>query len=125
MTSFGAFRNDTDDDTGEESSDRELSPEEREHLQVERLEEVRQYFKDRQARREVVTVTETPLGQVLDWVPAESLARDGKLADPPEEDRFDLSMFHRLPADDGLRDVRPLEAVEFELLRPDARRGPI
>ena len=125
MTSFGPFRNDTDDDRGEEASDRELSPEERERLRVARLEEVRQYFKDRQSRREVVTVTETPLGQVLDWVPAESLAPDGKLADPPDEDRFDLSIFHRLPADDGTREVRPLQAVEFELLRPDATKGPI
>ena len=125
MTDFGTHRNDADDDQGEESSDRELTPEERARLQAERLDEVRQYFKDRQARREVVAVTETPLGQVLDWVPAESLAPGGKLADPPEEDRFDLSMFHRLPADDDGREVRRLEPVEFELLRPDAQLGPI
>jgi Neprosin len=120
----GVRRNDVDDDKGAGAPDREHSAEERERKAADRLDEVRQYFKDRLARREVVAVTQTPLGQVLDWVPAESMARDRKIADPPEEDRYDLGALVRLYADDRTRDFRPVELVRFELTRSNAERGP-
>jgi hypothetical protein len=113
-----------DDDEGLDAPDREFSDQERERLAAERLDEVRQYFKDRQDRREVVAVTATPMGQVLDWVPAESLSADGKLADPPDEDRIDLRSLSEVPADDRDDAVRPMELVPFELMAEDAQRGP-
>ena len=113
-----------DDDEGLDAPDREFSDQERERLAAERLDEVRQYFKDRQDRREVVAVTATPMGQVLDWVPAESLSPDGKLADPPDEDRIDLRSLSEVPADDRDDAVRPMELLPFELMAEDAQRGP-
>jgi hypothetical protein len=50
---------------------------------AERLDEIRQYFRDKYARREVVTRTTTASGQDLDWIPAESQV-SGALAEPPE-----------------------------------------
>src|SRR4051794_19836073 len=43
-----------------DQSDQRLSAKDQGRLAAERLDEVRQYFKDRQAQREVVTVTTTP-----------------------------------------------------------------
>jgi hypothetical protein len=47
------------------------------------LEEIRQYLRDRYARRDVVARTTTAGGQQLDWIPAESQTADGKIAEPP------------------------------------------
>jgi hypothetical protein len=52
---------------------------------AERLAEIRQYFEDLYARRNVIARTMTTSGQELDWVPAESQAA-GALAEPPELD---------------------------------------
>ena len=111
-------------DTDDDYPDRELSPEDREKRAAARTEEIREYFKNRQARRDVVAVTTTPLGQQLDWVSPESLTASGQVADPPDDDRFDLDVFREVAADDRTGELRPVEAVEFELTRPDARRGP-
>jgi hypothetical protein len=115
-------RNDRDGDEG--YPNREVSPEQRAQDTAEQLERIRQYFQDRQARRDVVAVTATPLGQELDWVPAETMSATGKLADPPEEDRIDMEVFRRVPADGRGEELRPMEPVEFELTRPDATHGP-
>lgn len=58
-----------------------------------RLDEIRQYFEDRYARRDVIAHTTTAAGQELDWVPAESQV-PGALAQPPE---FELSEHPRDP----------------------------
>lgn len=107
-----------------DQSDQRLSAKDQGRLAAERLDEVRQYFKDRQAQREVVTVTTTPLGQMLDWVPVESLVREGKVADPPEELGVDLRSINTIPADDQGKEIRPVELVEFELTREGVPRGP-
>jgi hypothetical protein len=109
---------------GHDSPDRELSPEDQQRQASERLQEIREYFRDRQTRREVVAVTTTGLGQELDWVPVESLTPDGRLADPPDDDRFDLETFRRVSADGESDELRPMEAVQFELTQADARLGP-
>ncbi len=114
----------TDDDTGEDRPDRGLSTDDRQRLAVDRLDEVRQYFKDRQSRREVVAVTKTPMGQVLDWVPMDSVAPRGRPADPPDADRPDLAATSELPASDRSEQVRPAEFVSFELTDTRVPRGP-
>jgi Neprosin len=115
-------RNDeADDDTGEEAEDPGLDPKEQERRAAENNERIIDYLKDRQARLEVVTTTRTPRGQMVDWVPVERLAPDGKVADPPGEDGIDLGILQE-PADG--REVRPGELVRFELEAEDAERGP-
>jgi hypothetical protein len=94
------------DDVDESTPDRRPSEEDQERLASERLEEVQQYFKDRLSRREIVTVTETPMGQLLDWVPIESLVHDGKVADPPAEDGIDLRSLDQIPAEVSRRFAR-------------------
>lgn len=53
---------------------------------ADQLEEIRQYLRDRYARRDVVARTTTTYGQQIDWIPAESQTADGKIAEPPETD---------------------------------------
>jgi Neprosin len=74
------------------------------------LDEIRQYFQDRYARREIVAHTTTALGEELDWVPAESQVA-GALAEPPE-----------LPPPDYPRDpARPAEpAIDISGSRMEA-----
>jgi hypothetical protein len=115
------LHNDADDDTGEERPHRRLDPEELVRLAAERTERIRQYLTDRHSRLEVVTTTRTPMGQVIDWVPAERLAPDGKVADPPDEGGMDLG-FSKKPADGD--EVRPAELLRFELEHKRAERGP-
>ena len=112
---------DIDDDKGQERSDREFEPEELARRARENTDRIRQYLLDRQSRREVILTTQTRLGQSIDWVPAESLAPEGKIASPPEADRLDLRM-HQDPADG--KEVRPAEFVRFELEDERAERGP-
>ena len=73
--------------------------------------EIVDYFQARQARLKPVHTTRTASGQTLDWVPIESqLAARGKIATPPPP-----------------RSVTPVpdtHAIEFELLKPQADRGP-
>jgi hypothetical protein len=76
--------------------------------------EIRDYFKSRLGRLEVVKTTRTPNGQVLDWIPIESQVARGKLASPPSE-------FERVKPVRGRRAEQP---VLFELQLPDAVRGP-
>lgn len=52
---------------------------------AERLDEIRQYFKDMYAGRDVVTRTTTPSGQELDWVPVESQTVGAMAEQPPVE----------------------------------------
>ncbi|MBA3432164.1 MAG: hypothetical protein H0U16_11890, partial [Actinobacteria bacterium] len=107
----GRERNeDVDDDSGEERPDAVLEPSELATVAAERTQRIRQYLKDRQARREVVTTTRTPLDQVVDWVPIESLAPNGRVADPPGEDGFDTEFLDH-PADGN--EVRPAELIRF------------
>jgi Neprosin len=103
-----------DEDRGETAPDREPSAEALEKRAAERLEEIHQYLRDRYARRETVTSTETPAGQVLDWIPRESQVREAKIADPPAEDR-------PVTFQDGEQRAEP---VVFELQRRDAKIGP-
>ncbi|RPF24754.1 neprosin family prolyl endopeptidase [Streptomyces sp. TLI_185] len=79
-----------------------------------RLDEIHQYLKDRYARRDVVTQTVTKGGVQLDWVPVESQMVDGRIAEPPGEDR-------PLKAEKG---EFPAEPVHFELEDEAADRGP-
>jgi Neprosin len=116
-------RND-DDGAGNDRPDQALDPERERRLRTERLEEIRQYFRDRQARRKPVRVTRTPLGQVLDWIPIESQVRDGRVADPPDAGGLDLTEIVKHPADDHSRETRQVELLPFELLHERAERGP-
>jgi hypothetical protein len=50
-----------------------------------RGERIRQYFEERLARLEIVATTKTRSGQVIDWIPIESQAPDGKIFEPPLE----------------------------------------
>jgi hypothetical protein len=109
-------RRDEDDDEGLEALNLARTPERLEELRAEHVEEVRQYLRDRQARREVVAATRTPLGQVIDWVPAAE-----KRADPPDEDRPGLEVPEG-PAEG--RELRPVEASRFELEEESAELGP-
>lgn len=103
---------------------RRPAPAELGRLAARRLEEVRQYFTDRQARRDVVATTRTPLGQVLDWIPIESQLGHGRLADPPDRGSVSLARIEREPADRGERARRPFRLMEFELGRRGVERGP-
>jgi hypothetical protein len=55
---------------GEVYPNRTPDPEEGARVAIERLEEIHQYLRDREARREVITRTVTPSGQELDWSPS-------------------------------------------------------
>jgi hypothetical protein len=46
-------------------------------------EEISSYFERRQRRLKVVATTETPRGQIIDWVPIESQLVEGAVAEPP------------------------------------------
>jgi hypothetical protein len=81
---------------------------------AERVEELRQYIADRQAKRVVIKRTRTRSGQELDWVPIESQTADGIIAQPPQNTQS---------SPEEHPDRRTLRAVgELEL--PDAERGP-
>lgn len=115
----------TNGDSNQTLTDPGLSKAEEKRRAVEQLDEVRQYFRDLQARREVIAVTRTPMGQTLDWVPAESLTPDGTVADPPDEGGgVDLRSLRTVPADDSGNEVRPAELVTFELADNNVSRGP-
>jgi hypothetical protein len=115
----------TNGESDQKLTDPGLSKAEEKRRAIERLDEVRQYFRDQQARREVIAVTKTPLGQTLDWVPVESLAPDGVVADPPDEGRgIDLRSLRSVPADDRSDEIRPAELVTFELADGNVPRGP-
>ena len=90
-------------------------------LAEERNAAIRQYLSDRRSRLEIVATTRTPRGQVLDWVPVESLAPDGVVADPPDEGGLDLRFLDE-PADG--EEVRPARLVNFELQEEGVDRGP-
>jgi len=77
-------------------------------------EELVSYFQARMKKREVVTTTRTPQGQVLDWVPIESQVRSRKIASPPSES---VPLIY---ADGKFRD----RLARFELEDPQAKRGP-
>jgi len=49
----------------------------------ERADRIRAYFKERQARLQVVATTETRSGQILDWIKRESQVEGGELSEPP------------------------------------------
>ncbi|MFI0481419.1 neprosin family prolyl endopeptidase [Actinomadura sp. 9N215] len=86
----------------------------REKEAAERLDEIHQYLRDLYASRDVVTRTNTPSGQTLDWVPAESQAPDGRVADPPDENR---------PLE-RLEGIHVAEHVRFELEAEGVETGP-
>jgi hypothetical protein len=78
-------------------------------------EEIRRYFENRLAQRQVVCTTKTPHGQVIDWIPRESQLRRGKrLAESPP-------FAYEPPA---LSRERPARLVQFELEDPKVERGP-
>ncbi len=122
--SYNAERNDADDREGNDRPDEALDPERERRVRTERLEEIRQYFRDSQARRQPVKSTRTPLGQVLDWIPIESQVPGGRVADPPDEGGFDLTRIVKQPADHHSGETRHVELLPFELTRDDAERGP-
>jgi hypothetical protein len=80
---------------------------------ADQLDEIRQYFRDAYARRDVVAQTKTASGQVLDWIPADSQGH-GKPAEPPESE----------PHKDKSDSRRPTKATPFELARADVEVGP-
>jgi Neprosin len=110
-----------DEGKGEGSPNREPDRETLARRAAERLEEIHQYLRDREARREVIERTVTQSGQELDWVPIEAQAPEGKIADPPSEDGLDLRDRER-PADG--EEYRAYELLPFELTRDDAVVGP-
>ncbi|MET9375551.1 neprosin family prolyl endopeptidase [Streptomyces sp. NPDC002992] len=75
---------------------------------AERLDEIRQYFKDLYARRDVVARTTTPFGEDLDWVPSEADA------EPPDLE---------YPERSGTTD-RPASPQPFEAAAGSAQAGP-
>jgi hypothetical protein len=77
--------------------------------------EIRQYFDARHARLEIVCTTNTPLGQIIDWIPIGSQLKDGtQLAEAPP--LGDLAF----PDPTEGRD----RWVRFELENPKVERGP-
>jgi len=72
------------------------------------------YFEARERQLGVVTTTQTPSGQRVDWIPVESQI-PGDIASPP-------------PALESFRGTdlasRPTKAARFELDEDDAARGP-
>ncbi|WP_426361838.1 neprosin family prolyl endopeptidase [Streptomyces sp. E-08] len=75
---------------------------------AERLDEIRQYFKDLYARRDVIARTTTSYGEDLDWVPSEADA------EPPELE------YAKRP---GNAD-RPTSPQPFEVAAGNAEKGP-
>ena len=65
--------------------------------------EIRDYFKTRLERLEVVKTTRTPSGQTLDWVAIGSQVARGKIADPSL--RFDPAQARPGPARGGTGQV--------------------
>ncbi|MFB6815379.1 neprosin family prolyl endopeptidase [Streptomyces sp. NPDC056347] len=86
---------------------RPLAGRELDRQDAERLEEIRQYFKDRYARRDVVARTRTADGDELDWVPREFTGQ------PPDA----------VPSESYDSDRRGLPQP-FESPDPDAETGP-
>ncbi len=72
------------------------------------------YFEERQQRLDVVATTETPRGQVLDWIPVDS-QQSGEIAAPPPAIAQTSGMRHP---------ERPTRAARFELDEDTAERGP-
>jgi hypothetical protein len=72
------------------------------------------YFEERRQRLDVVATTETPRGQVLDWIPVDS-QHAGEIAAPPPA----------MAQPSGIRHPeRPTRAARFELDDDTAARGP-
>ena len=115
------IRNDDDDGGDEQGPQRVLDEGELAQLAEGRNAAIRRYLRDQRSRLEIVATTRTRRGQVLDWVPVESLAPDGVVADPPEEDGLDLRFLDE-PADG--EEVRPARLVSFELQEEGADHGP-
>jgi hypothetical protein len=77
--------------------------------------EIRSYFESRLERREIAATTETPRGQVIDWIPIESQVPKGvEIAEPPGG-----RVRVEVPTGDWVD--RP---VTFELEEDGAERGP-
>jgi Neprosin len=72
--------------------------------------QIAQWFQARQSRLKPVKTTQTPSGQILDWIPIESQVPNGRIATPPAP--------YSIPSDDK---VRP---VSTELDDPKVERGP-
>ena len=72
------------------------------------------YFESRRKKLNIVATTETPSGQVIDWVPIESQVPHDKIADPPST---------LLPVD-SVDKERADKRVDLELEDPNAERGP-
>jgi len=120
MDITGMIRN--DDGGGDEQGPQRVPDEgELARLAEKRNAAIRQYLSDRRSRLEIVATTRTPRGQVLDWVPVESLAPDGVVADPPDEGGLDLRFLDE-PADG--EEVRQARLVNFELQEEGVDRGP-
>lgn len=113
------------DGAGEdEAAPRRRIPDDDERARALRLEEVRQYFSDRQRRRDVIHTMRTPLGQQIDWIPIEGQL-SAALAEPPRERGPSAPLrTERQPADRSDGALRPLRLLEFELARLDAELGP-
>jgi Neprosin len=105
-----------DEARGADQPDRIPTDAEQRAAAAQRVGEIRQFLEDHYNRRQVVTQTRTPGGQLLDWVPIESQLDGGRLADPPSESL-------RLAPDRSATE-RADELVTFELARPDAKLGP-
>lgn len=111
-----------DDEGAADRPNRTDDPRQRARWAAMRTERIREHLKQRQSRLEVVSTTKTPLGQVVDWVPAERVAPAGRIADPPDEDGPDRGVSPEGPADGD--EIRPAELVRFELEDERAERGP-
>lgn len=74
--------------------------------------EITEYFERRHRRLRIVATTETPRGQLVDWIPIESQVRDGAVAKPPPKPK-DASRSRR-------NDEHALPELEFS----GCKRGP-
>jgi hypothetical protein len=72
------------------------------------------YFEERRRELDVVATTETPSGQVLDWIPADS-QQSGQIASPPPG---------MAQVSETRHSGRPTTAARFELDDAAAERGP-
>ena len=77
--------------------------------------EIRSYFSRQRDEMDVVATTETPLGQVLDWVPVESQLPPGERIAEPPSDRHVIQ---------EAASERASQLVTFELEREGAQIGP-
>jgi hypothetical protein len=77
------------------------------------VEEIIRYFDERTKRLTIRSTTQTPSGQIIDWIPVESQLANGAVAKPPSASQSS----NPLPSPES-------KEASFELTDPAIPRGP-